>query len=408
PVVLAIAAFASLAGAVAGRDRRWHLTVLALAIGSVGLIVALGAVLRIEQRVGASIPRSFFLWAALPVFAIAVTVAGWPRARWRRRGLCLASIVLITLFGANEINVHYAYLPTLGDAVGMPMRGQVSAASLVAVQRFNAEDHPSALVPLLIPGTISHFHPRTGYVWLPPAYFDLDHPELPVVMILAGVPGNPSDMIRAGRADEVASAYAHAHDGVAPILVFPDDNGGFTHDTECVDGPRGNAETYLTVDVPRAIERRFGTPSDARHWAVIGYSEGGTCALTLALAHPDKFSSFVDIAGDLRPTAARTPHRTIMRLFGGRRSQWYRHDPLTLLRLPALRHATGWIVAGSGDLRANLAAHTLVDVARQSGVDVQIVSVPGAHSFSVVVRALQLELPRVADMLLAASPGRAT
>jgi len=237
-------------------------------------------------------------------------------------------------------------------------------------------------------------------VWLPPAYFSSDRPELPVVMILAGVPGDPSNMIRAGGADQVAADYARGHNGLAPILVFPDDNGGFTTDTECVDGPRGNAETYLTVDVPRAIEGRFGAMSDARHWAVIGYSEGGTCALTLALAHPDRFSSFVDIAGDLRPTAARTRQRSVERLYRGDAAQWSAHDPLTLLRSPSLRQASGRIVAGRDDLRATAAGRAIVDAARLNGVDLMLVSVPGTHSFAVVVRALQLEFPRIANRLL--------
>jgi S-formylglutathione hydrolase FrmB len=251
---------------------------------------------------------------------------------------------------------------------------------------------------------VSHFHGRRAFVWLPPAYFAAHHPDLPVVMILAGVPGDPSNMIRAGHADRIAARYAREHRGLAPMLVFPDENGAFTNDTECVDGPRGDAETYLVVDVRRAIERRFDPARGARRWAIVGFSEGGTCALTLTLAHPHLFGTFVDIAGDLRPNAATgrdAVQRTIGRLYGGRAEEWSEHDPIRLLHDDAAPHVSGWIVSGLGDRHAFDAGRALVAAAQHSDVDVQLVSVPGTHSFATVVRALQLELPRLADRLLA-------
>jgi S-formylglutathione hydrolase FrmB len=407
PILIGIAAFTTLAAAMRGGTRRWCATVAAIAVAAAVVSVIGGVASGIEHEVGSSFPKSFFAWAALPLFAAGVAVAGWRRGG-RRRAVSLASVVLLALFGADQVNAHYAYLPTVGDAIGRPLPGQVSAGALVALRPTSrpVAEHDGVVVPLEIPGTVSHFRARGAFVWLPPAYFAPTHPELPVVLLLAGVPGDPSNMLRAGRAGRFAASYAHHHGGLAPILVFPDQNGAFTRDTECVDGPRGNAETYLTVDVPRDIAHRFGATTDPARWAIVGFSEGGTCALTLALAHPDRFGSFVDIAGDLGPNAASGPdavRRTIERLYGGDAAEWSAHDPSTLLRSDAARRVSGRIVAGLADHRAAEAGRALVEVAQRSCVALRLESVPGAHSYAVVVRALQLELPRLADQLLGAS-----
>ena len=85
-------------------------------------------------------------------------------------------------------------------------------------------------------------------------------------------------------------------------MLFVDQNGSATSDTECVDGPRGNAETYLTTDLTNFVSNTLGVRPNASRWAVVGFSEGGTCAVDLALAHPTVYQHFVDLAGDDRPT----------------------------------------------------------------------------------------------------------
>ncbi len=43
---------------------------------------------------------------------------------------------------------------------------------------------------------------------------------------------------------------------------------------------------------------------------------GGTCAVDLTVMHPELFSTFVDIAGDMGPNAG-TKEQTIARIYGG-------------------------------------------------------------------------------------------
>ena len=58
----------------------------------------------------------------------------------------------------------------------------------------------------------------------------------------------------------------------------------------------------------------FGVNS--ANWGVLGWSMGGTCAVDLTVMHPELFSTFVDIAGDMGPNAG-TKEQTIARIYGG-------------------------------------------------------------------------------------------
>src|SRR6185503_810454 len=122
-------------------------------------------------------------------------------------------------------------------------------------------------------------------------------PRLPVLELLHGTPGTPEDWTRAARADVTADRWASTHGGRAPILLLVDENGSFTADTECSNGIAGRAETYLTVDVPSWAVSALDAARSRRAWGVGGNSEGGYCALTLALRHPHLYSLFLDFSG---------------------------------------------------------------------------------------------------------------
>jgi S-formylglutathione hydrolase FrmB len=244
---------------------------------------------------------------------------------------------------------------------------------------------------LPIPGTTSGFTARPAYVWVPPAFFATPRPQLPVIVMLAGVPGQPDNMIRAGGATVVADHYAAAHGGRAPILVFPDANGSFAGDTECVDGIRGRAETYLTRDVPAFVEAKFGAATGPVHWGVLGFSEGGTCAMDLALGHPDVFGTFVDVAGDAFPnlgTRGDARAKAIAGLYGGDAAAFDAHDPMLLAARPQDRPVGGWFEAGTADHRIDAVATALDTALQHDGLVTRLVLVPGGHDFRMATRAV--------------------
>lgn len=403
PVILGVMGFAALARSLAGGGSRWYRQAALLALASVGAVVAAGTAIGIEHKVGSTFPQSFFVWAALPIFAVSVAAVRWRSRRWSGRVTALAAVLLLFGFGAANLNAHYAYLPTVGDLLGHPMADQVPVAYIARPGPAAPEfERHGAVVAVEIPGTVSGFHSRRALVWLPPAYFEPVRPSLPAVLMVAGVPGDPSNLIRAGHAERVADDYATAHAGWAPIMVFPDHNGGFLNDTECVNGPRGAAETYLLTDVPRYLEERFGASGAGTSWGILGYSEGGTCAVTLALRHPDRFGAFVDIAGDLRPTAASgrgAVRATIRRLYGGDARQWAPHDPLTLLHRGLRRKPRAAFVAGTDDASALANGRALASAACRAGLDTTLHLIDGGHSFATVHRALVDALPGLFDAL---------
>jgi len=389
------------------RARRWSSWIAVLLITLLA-VVACGKAIGIENRVGSSFPPSFYLWTALPLATLAHGLIRLRRPT-RPGSRSLAAVVFLLLLGAGQVNAHYSYLPTVGDVVGAPLPDEVAASAATSLLQgprpsTSAVGHSGrgVVLPVRIPSSSSRFEARGGYVWLPPAYFRSPRPSLPVVLMMAGVPGDPSNLLRGGHAVQAADAFAAAHEGMAPILVFPDHNGGMWTDSECVDGPRGHAETYLTVDLPAYVSHTFGTAPKGASWAIMGYSEGGTCALTLALRHPELFASFVDIAGDLRAndrTSGEPHHRTVDRLYGGHPAEWASHEPLLLLRRDPAVDAT--FVVGASDKRARAAAQSLSAAATADGVPSRVVTVRGGHSFAMVSRAIATTLPQLAERLLA-------
>ena len=88
---------------------------------------------------------------------------------------------------------------------------------------------------------------------------------------------------------------------------------------------------------------QFGAAPDSRQWGVVGFSMGGTCALDLAVMHPELFDTFEDIAGDAGPEVG-TRSETIARLYGGDAAAWARFDPVTVLDgHPRYPDTAGWV-----------------------------------------------------------------
>lgn len=212
-----------------------------------------------------------------------------------------------------------------------------------------------------IPGTVSGFTARQAWVYLPPAYLDSPRPKLPVLMLLPGQPGGPINWMQGGHLVATMDAFAALHHGVAPITVMPDATGSTLGNTMCLNTPLGNADTYLTTDVPAWVAGHLEVDRDTAHWAVGGFSFGGTCALQLAVAHPTLFPTFLDISGQVEPTLGSTD-RTISQAFGGSEKAYRAAMPLSVLaadqadpaRAPALHQMVAIFAAGTHDGRCGL------------------------------------------------------
>ena len=197
-------------------------------------------------------------------------------------------------------------------------------------------------------------------------WFAPSRPQLPVIELLSGTPGTPEDWTRAALADVAADAWAATHHGTAPILVMPDANGHFTGDTECVDGAHGRAETYLTADVRAWMVTHFRATPGRKAWVIGGASEGGYCALDLALRHPNQFATFLDFSGLDRPTAS----GGALRLFRGSQRELQLHSPRDLLASRQVgAPMAGWFEVGSRDGGTTHAVQAMADLSRRAGID---------------------------------------
>jgi enterochelin esterase-like enzyme len=399
PPTISVSAWGALAIGVAWRRRAiWQWLVVAAAAG--GIVALLSWYLDMPARVGSTYPRSFLVWAALPMFALGAGFWQWRVVGWWRRAGAFVAVPLLAASAGLAINSHYGYLPTLGDLLGAPLRGQVDAKQLLhGALRARTVAMYGAVTRLDIPAVVSHFRHREAYVWVPPAYFASPRPHIPVLMLISGTPGAPGDWLRGGRALNLAVDWATAHDGYAPILVLPDANGTVMGDTECVDGPRGQAETYLTVDVVSFMRREFGAPADPRQWAIAGLSEGGTCALELAARHPDLFATFGDFGGDPAPTVG-SPARTVHVLYGDSWQSAAAHDPTSWFARDVAAGVEGFFAVGGAD-RGHLGTEQrIAEIASRDGMRIHLDVIAGnGHTFRTWTTAMNDAYPWIVSRL---------
>lgn len=334
PLTVEIVTVVVLIAAIGWRTKRWRLVWIPVS-AALGVLTALAVRTYVNSEGLASDPAPFklWVWTAVSALAIVVAVLGFRGARWWRRGLSLLAIPLSVVCTLLVLDQWVGYYSTVqrawGDLTAGPLPDQVDAKDLAGLR--NTHPDTGKVVGVDIPDSGSGFTRRREYVYLPPAWFAGDvAPKLPVVMMIAGEFSNPTNWIRTGNAIPVIDGYAKAHHGAAPVLVFVDSSGSFNNDTECVDGPRGNAARHLTDEVRPFVVSRFGTSAAAADWGIVGWSMGGTCAIDLAVKHPDLFDTFEDIGGDRGPNSG-TKQQTIDRLYGGNAAAWDAFDPRTVM-----------------------------------------------------------------------------
>ncbi len=299
----------------------------------------------------------------------------------------------------SAANQTFQYYPTFDRLFGQSANHFLDNAELTSLRKQVAKtgqlpDH-GATLSIAIPGKNLKFTPRPAYVWVPPAWFARSHPQLPVIELLHGTPGQPSDWTRASYADATALAFAEQHKGMAPILVMPDINGSLDGDTECVNSTMSGAvETYLTKTVPDFMRKNFNASTNPGSVAVAGLSEGGTCAMNMALTNSKEFPVFANYSGDESPTyMSDNKEQTIRALFGGSVANYNAHNAPYLLTTRHFTGMAGWFEAGAQDSGSLRAAHALQPLASNAGIDTCIATPPGAHNFDFWTQAFRDSLP---------------
>jgi S-formylglutathione hydrolase FrmB len=407
PITIQLIAAAVLLVAIGWRSRRWRLLWMpaSLLLG-VAVAFAIQWYLNWSGVAGHPAPPTLWIWITLSAMAGAVLVFGWRDNRWWRRTVSLFAVPLCVLSAALAVDLWTGYVPTVqtgwAQLTGQPLPGQTDEASVAAMREHGDKPAQGTIVSVTIPNDASHFAHRGEFVYLPPAWYASNPPpRLPVVMMVSTQFGTAQDWLRIGNAKKTVDDFAAGHGGNAPVLVLVDSTSAFSNDTECVNGVRGNAADHLTKDVVPYVNSHFGTSADPANWGIVGLSVGGTCAVTLTVKHPELFSAFVDIDGDLFPNVG-YKEQTIPRLFGGDTEAFASFDPSEVMaKHGPYTGVAGWF-AVSGDLPTvyhdgtvgaddpgpvdysadkDEAANYLCALGSRYGIECSVVGMPGHHDW---------------------------
>ena len=411
PPALQLIALGLFVGSLGFRGAQWRRQLL----WGIPIAIVLGLITYVANVdfdiIGNEIPVSLYVWIGLFWFAVAVGFISFFQRPWWSKLCSVFSIIVSLALAGTMINIHFGYYPTLKSLFGSTAQHDSSLPELAKIQeqvkKTGRLPSTGVTITLAIPPTLSHFHTSPAIVYIPPAWFATTTPHLPVLELFEGNPGNPADWIRAIDVDKVSNDFAATHQGEAPILVLADINAANQGDTECVNSTReGNAQTYLTKDIPNYITATFASMSASggqnSGWGAVGFSAGGTCAAIVATTNPDAYSVFADYSGDSSPRygdgpVATAQAYTIQQLFDGNAAAYFANDPKTLLANNTYMGMSAWFAVGDHDYQGyQEGVHTLYDLAKQPKVgmaDVCLDVFAGGHEFYFWNRAFLYSYP---------------
>ena len=352
PVLVAVYALALAAVVllVARRPgRRWTrcrwLTAVAVSAAA-GALLGLGLTWLLSDRLdlfGADLTPVVRIWIAVGFAAFGVAIVSMRRASWMRVVASALALVLFVLTTAMAVNVDFGQYPTVRSALGIsaiedesaqPLPATTPSASPSSLDAWVAPatmPKTGTLTTVTIPASESGFPARPAIVYLPPAALTTDPPKLPVLIMMSGQPGSPQDPLITDKLEASLDAYAAAHDGLAPIVVSPDQLGDPTENPMCVDSPLGNSQSYLTVDVPTWIKANLNVIDDPHYWGIGGLSQGGTCSIQLGAAFPNLFGVILDASGEEYPRIG-DPQKTADAAFGGSLARYEAAYPAAIMQ----------------------------------------------------------------------------
>jgi S-formylglutathione hydrolase FrmB len=357
------------------------------------------------------------VWIGVQIAAMGLFVGNLFKSRWSRKIIAFLAMIAVIASAGNQINKSYLQYPAVGDMFGVSSDQEISgppanpkhsgaplpAGPLTSVWTPTGPNIPpdgkGRVSEIQLPGTISGFQGRTGWVYYPPAYFADNAEPLPVLVLMSGQPGNPGELITGNRLQGVMDEFASSHNGIAPVVVVADETGSDLANPLCVDSSLGNVDTYISKDVPNAIDAQLNVDSNHAHWGIGGFSAGGTCAFQMATNHPDIYPNFIDIVGEVEPSLG-SRQATLDAAFGGDESKFKAVNPLDLIATKKFPNLSGWFIAGSEDPAFGPGMKQLYDTSKAAGLDVYFWESPGTgHDWGTVGAGLEHVLPWLGQRL---------
>ncbi|MHA2788751.1 alpha/beta hydrolase [Corynebacterium sp. S7] len=335
-----------------------------------------------------TIPIEIFIAGTAAAFVLASAFTQ------RGRRILLAILAVIAVGNAYLVaNLQYQQFPTIGSFNPQPVTVSMS------LDEFKASTQPPQLngrdVGALVTVPIAPMRDAVAYV--PPAYWT--NSNLPVLVLMAGNPGEPGQWFTVGQASQTADDFQIQHNGESPVIISVDGTGTFNGNPACFDGPDYQVQTYLAETVPTAINQTFNVNRDQKTWTIGGLSYGGTCALQVITNSPQSYGMFLDFSGQAEPSIG-THQKTVDTFFGGDEQAFQAVNPANLMRQAVgtdkYAHLKGIFIAGDKDKESMNALTTMNQLAQAAGMDTSYKTVPGGHSYSVWRQALRQSFEEVA------------
>ena len=369
---------------------------------------------------GEKLPASLWLMIAPLCFSICSALF-LILTNHRTYAVSSIAFLLSTIFTALALlNGHYKYYPDFYSLAGIQpkeiskfQQTTTQTNSLSQKNRVGVINHESIekqlykdttltngkIISVDIPGTISKFSERSGYAYVPAAAKDKTKINLPVIILMAGFPGETQDWLIGGKLEQTMNNFARQHHGITPYVFIVDNIGKKQLDTECVDSQYGNVETYLSVDVPKFIKSNFEVASDPSQWAIGGLSLGGTCGLLMTLKHNDIFHYFLDFSGESNIEIG-NKIKTVKDLFDGDENKWQASQPNLILQNKKFQDTGGYFTVGKSDKpRLISGIRNSYDLAKSVDFEVVFEQISGEHTFDVWSQSLIDALPWISEQL---------
>lgn len=394
--------------------RPWSLTRFLFRLGAivVGGLVGLGLVWwfgDVQDAFGVAFTPITRMWVAFAVGAVALFVVVAVQGGWGRRVVALAAAAAVVLAAGLGVNVDFGFYKDVQQALvtnpyptkDLPVVAHGSSTEpVVTPDGWHAPAGMPAkgeTISVRIPATVSHFRARKAVVWLPPAARTAHPPLLPVLVALSGQPGEPSDLFQTGDMATYLDHYAAAHDGLAPIVVAPDQLGAPNRNPMCVDSRRlGRSETYVMTDTVDWIRKHLPVTSAPSGWGIVGFSEGATCAMQFSSEFPDVFGTTLAISSEAAPLTGSVQH-SIQVAFDGSAAKYAAAAPAALMEAHGryVDHLTVFGV-GQDDAPYRRSTAMLQAVSEREDIATQLIVSPGsAHDWNTVRYVLAHGLPPV-------------
>lgn len=225
--------------------------------------------------------------------------------RWGARAALAVGAALGLLGTAVGVNAYAGYVPSVGAAVALAT-GRSAAVSAVGplvsrrTSQVRVEARPapalgeqartSTVENLLLPAPALGMPDGNAYVYLPPGYTTAH--RYPVLYLLGGAPGAPSDWLYAGNLRATADSLVRAGFTQPFIIVMPRLSPNWRIDYEALNAVRGpQVMTFLTKVVVPAVDARFATDATRAARAIAGFSAGADGAMNVALHNQSLFAA---------------------------------------------------------------------------------------------------------------------